>query len=108
MLLLACVFHHAWGLRCTGEDDGCCTDEKPCDVGEGDCDSDSECMDGLTCGDDNCPWGDGDDCCFGTKSECNCVYFVHIFLIFFLAKKAGSRSSTRFALKPHSFSFRTI
>ena len=103
MLLLACVFHHALGLRCTGEDDGCCTDEKPCDVGEGDCDSDSECMDGLTCGDDNCPWGDGDDCCFGTKSEYNCVYFLLIFL-----RTSGPSSSTRFVLKLYSFSFRTI
>merc|ERR1712159_455656 len=56
------------GKRCTGEDNGCCTKDTPCGLGEGDCDSDKECAGSLTCGDDNCPWGDGDDCCIGTKS----------------------------------------
>jgi len=50
-------------LRCSGENDGCCTKEKPCNVGEGDCDSDNQCAGSLVCGEDNCPWGDGDDCC---------------------------------------------
>ena len=64
------------GKRCTGEDNGCCTEDEPCDVGEGDCDSDDECMDGLTCGNDNCPWGDGDDCCMGKKKpKSKCVFF---------------------------------
>ena len=34
-----------------------------CGVGEGDCDEDSDCAGSLVCGSDNCPWGDGDDCC---------------------------------------------
>ena len=34
-----------------------------CDVGEGDCDQDSDCAGPLVCGSDNCPWGDEDDCC---------------------------------------------
>jgi hypothetical protein len=29
--------------RCNGQNDGCCTVENPCDVGDGDCDSDDEC-----------------------------------------------------------------
>ena len=57
-------FYHL-GKRCTGEDNGCCTKDTPCGLGEGDCDSDKECAGSLTCGDDNCPWGDGDDCCIG-------------------------------------------
>jgi len=27
-----------------------CSKDKPCDIGEGDCDSDDECMTGLKCG----------------------------------------------------------
>lgn len=50
--------------RCTGENNGCCTVETPCDLGEGDCDSDNQCHQGLKCGSDNCSWGGwGDDCC---------------------------------------------
>lgn len=30
-------------------EDGYCTKDKPCDIGEGDCDSDAECADGLKC-----------------------------------------------------------
>lgn len=51
-------------FRCTGEDDGCCTAETPCNKGEGDCDSDNECAGDLKCGDSNCRWGDKDDCCY--------------------------------------------
>ena len=29
----------------------------PCGEGEGDCDGDDECEDGLVCGSDNCPAG---------------------------------------------------
>ena len=43
----------------------CCTDSDPCVAGDGECDSDSECVNGLICGNDNCgplfPWGF--DCC---------------------------------------------
>jgi len=71
LLLFVCVVHHTWtveALRCNGQDNGCCTEDNPCDVGEGDCDGDKECQAGLTCGSDNCPWGDSDDCCMGTKA----------------------------------------
>jgi len=51
------------GQRCTGQDDGCCTKETPCNLGEGDCDTDQQCAGSLVCGTDNCPWGDEDDCC---------------------------------------------
>ena len=48
--------------------DSCCTDEKLCGEGEGDCDKDSHCKDGLRCGNNNCPQEEGtfqttDDCC---------------------------------------------
>ena len=46
-------------------DDWCCTEEHPCEVGDGDCDHDYQCAGSLICGTDNCPWGTegGDDCC---------------------------------------------
>ena len=41
-------------------------------MGEGDCNADSECAGDLVCGTDNCPWGDGDDCCtVGEEQESN-------------------------------------
>jgi len=55
--------------------DDCCTNDRPCKIGEGDCDDDDECEGDLVCGNKNCPW-DGkapgflssniretDDCC---------------------------------------------
>ena len=56
---------------CTGGDD-CCSADVPCDEGEGDCDEDSDCAGGLKCGSNNCPWGDGDDCCYryATVQDC--------------------------------------
>ena len=58
---------------CTG-DDSCCTAEYPCEVGEGDCDKDTECKGKLKCGSDNCKpctndldcskFEDDDDCCY--------------------------------------------
>jgi len=53
----------AKGLRCHGTDNGCCTADQPCKIGDGDCDLDNQCAGDLVCGTDNCPWGDGDDCC---------------------------------------------
>jgi len=54
-----------WGEHCEGGD-SCCTLDKPCFEGEGDCDEDSECRGSLRCGTDNC-YGEGfddtDDCC---------------------------------------------
>ena len=33
----------------------CCTVSKsPCTLGQGDCDEDSQCAEGLVCGEDNC------------------------------------------------------
>ena len=43
--------------------DGCCSESHQCYPGEGDCDSDVGCKGSATCGTNNCPWGDGDDCC---------------------------------------------
>jgi len=63
------------GLACAGVDDGCTN----MGIGDGDCDSDSECASGLKCGTDNCAnyrpsggwpvesedeWDTTDDCCY--------------------------------------------
>ena len=56
-------------LGCTGGDT-CCTATNPCDVDQGDCDTDEECKTGLRCGTDNCSiktgleWDATDDCCY--------------------------------------------
>ena len=57
---------------CDKNDDSygdCCTETQSCDVGQGDCDSDDDCLDGLKCGENNCKsdfdWGkDSTDCCY--------------------------------------------
>ena len=46
----------------TGNDD-CCSPTHLCAADEGDCDTNSDCEGELTCGVDNCAWGDADDCC---------------------------------------------
>ena len=48
-----------------GGNEECCNEggRGLCKLGEGDCDKDSDCEGSLVCGQDNCPWGDGDDCC---------------------------------------------
>ena len=57
-------------VPCTGGDSCCNSLNNKCDVGEGDCDSDADCLDGLKCGTDNCPstrssdWDSSDDCCY--------------------------------------------
>jgi len=52
--------------RCTGGDSCCAPDDEVCGFGEGDCDKDEDCKEGLICGEDNCN-GSGfdstDDCC---------------------------------------------
>ena len=54
---------------CSGGD-SCCNEDNKCDVGEGDCDYDSDCLDGLVCGWNNCDstgdaeWDWNDDCCY--------------------------------------------
>ena len=51
----------------------CCTSANKCNVGEGDCDRDSDCASGLICGTDKCSpgvtgsnWHRFADCCRGT------------------------------------------
>ena len=56
-------------------DMSCCTGGRPCGVGQGDCDYDSDCQYGLKCGTDNCyydfptsygfNWEIMADCCYG-------------------------------------------
>ena len=49
-----------------GYDSGsCCTPDHPCDLGEGDCDEDDDCLGDYICGFDICesPFPDGHDCC---------------------------------------------
>ena len=43
----------------------CCTNDNQCGINEGDCDSDAQCLPGLVCGQNNCPWGGGGGCCEG-------------------------------------------
>ena len=46
--------------------DSCCTPSNQCSLGEGDCDTDADCLPGLRCGKDNCKGDDfdsTDDCC---------------------------------------------
>ena len=55
--------------QCTGQY-GCCTKERPCEVGGGDCYKDETCAGDLVCGEKNCqdfhPLADSyDDCCIG-------------------------------------------
>merc|ERR1712038_1610548 len=57
--------------RCGGRniDEGlCCSQETPCDLGEGDCESDNDCQGDLVCGNNNCKqfaayYHKKDDCC---------------------------------------------
>ena len=56
-------------------DYSCCSASSPCNQGEGDCDSDSECAEGLKCGLDNCrvfnPSAQVDaDCCHEPGEKC--------------------------------------
>ena len=70
------------GTGCDGTDwfniRRCCRYNGPCNLGEGDCNKDSECADGLTCGSNNCQsdfstgqtwWGRRHDCCIGNKVQ---------------------------------------
>ena len=63
---------------------GCCTRERPCGLGEGDCDRDSDCRGGLKCGYGNCARFRPDnyhraDCCYdpytrGDFGKSQCLY----------------------------------
>ena len=48
----------------------CCTSAKQCGQDEGDCDSDTDCLDGYVCGVDNCPspFPSNYDCCTFTST----------------------------------------
>lgn len=50
---------------CNGKWHNCCTSEKKCGLGDGDCDNDEDCDGDLVCGTNNCPasWGETKDCC---------------------------------------------
>ena len=52
--------------------DACCTPDNQCISEEGDCDSDTDCLGSLQCGNDNCVWGDGDDCCGACTGSSQC------------------------------------
>ena len=80
-------------MSCSGEDH-CCTPYNKCAVDEGDCDSDSDCQDGLVCGKNNCPdkpgFEKGDDCCEPSKYLrlhwhyfLSLLVFVSDFILFF-------------------------
>ena len=47
---------------------GNCTGANPCEEHEGDCNSDDECQNGLSCGSNNCPES------LGFESDINCCY----------------------------------
>ena len=52
-------------VLCNGNDN-CCTSSNQCDIGEGDCDKDLDCIGNLFCGKDNCvgdTFEEDDDCC---------------------------------------------
>ena len=56
------------GHRCNGAIDDCCSKATPCDLGDGDCDEDNQCLGSLVCGSSNCDssrvaYGGADDCC---------------------------------------------
>ena len=63
------------GMRCDPKKDdlSCCSDASPCGIGEGDCDSDSECAGDLRCGDGNCPAPAASyiDCCSADGMRCD-------------------------------------
>ena len=58
-----------WFTACAGGNSCCSTTDK-CGEDEGDCDNDSDCKEGLKCGNDNCSqksgfqWDTADDCCY--------------------------------------------
>ena len=57
------------GTLCNGRS-SCCIPGIPCREGEGDCNTNLDCMEGLVCGHNNCPkksgqnWDLADDCCY--------------------------------------------
>ena len=76
-----------YSKRCKGRDTGCCTEKKPCDVGDGNCNNNNQCRGSLVCGKHNCggaPFGKTDNCCMkeGTVLVlCSLHFFTAILLI---------------------------
>jgi len=69
---LTCILKPEVKYRCNGKNNFCCTFFNKCDLGDGDCDHDFQCKGDLVCGNNNCAWGDGDDCCVKKEDErCN-------------------------------------
>ena len=69
--------------RGSGSSWNCCTIESKCKLHEGDCDSDEECEDTLTCGIGNCPvhlFPDNSDCCQepGNQSNIFSMFFKNL------------------------------
>ena len=59
-----------------------------CGIGEGDCDGNEDCQNGLICEEDNCDFSDSDDCCIlrpevctGEKDCCSVDVPVLIFFV---------------------------
>ena len=71
-------------------DGSCCTSDSPCGLGEGDCDSDSDCAGDLTCGNDNCDPTYGAeswlDCCVGRQGLID-VYSCPPHVKYFISKQ---------------------
>ena len=81
--------------HCLGEDSGCCTEEDPCGLGDGDCDYDEDCLPLFSCGSNNCKelnplnadaFDDSDDCCFARRNKRKCPLFSVEFSLIYLAK----------------------
>ena len=54
-----CISYDKGIRKCNGDGDEediehCCSEENPCNEGEGDCDISSDCKEDLVCGTDNC------------------------------------------------------
>ena len=63
-------------LKCTGEagTSDCCTDEHPCELGGGDCDTNTNCAGELVCGNNRCKEFNlsakpNYDCCIKAEGE---------------------------------------
>ena len=61
-------------------DEDFCTSDDPCESGQGDCDSNDECQDGLFCGSKNCQSAPLMDCCV---SEGDPLFRTFSFLVQF-------------------------
>ena len=58
------------GMRCLGIWNNCCTEDMPCPEGDGDCDSDDQCVGELRCGQNNCAAEGHLKANFTEKSDC--------------------------------------